>query len=394
MGVRRLVFGSKRRVVLVVLIAAAVGAYSAGVAGLPAVTDVENRFGPVDENATTVHTELVVDNPAPVGVELGGVAVDYTVSMNDVALANGSKRGVDVRPGRDRVPFTTRMDNERIPRWWVTHVRNDETTEIRVDATVRSSLLDRSFDLPQERTVETDIIGQFRSTEDRPVDADSPLVSDPVLVVRETDARWGDVTAGTTPIEMAFVVYNSKAVSYPITEIGYTITMNGLTVGNGTTEDPAVLAARSETTVRATTAIENDRLDDWWVTHLRSGETTDLRIDFHATARLGAATVRLPLDELTYTRTIETDVFGTKTETAPNGSERRDAGGETAPSSATPAGATDASSSTPTATPADDLSIRSPTAPAARTAIEGADPFGGNVTDADGSDGSGALRSE
>ncbi len=387
MAIRRLVFGSMRRVGLltVLLVAAVVGAYSLGVVGAPAVTGVENRFGPVSENETTIYTDLVVENPNPVGVELGGTAIDYTVSMNDVTLAQGEKRGVDVRPGANRVPFTTRMDNERIPEWWVTHIRDDETTEVRVDATVHSSMLDRSFALPQERTIETDLIGAFRSTEDRPVNADKPFVSDPVLVVRETDARWGTVTNETTPIEMTFVVYNPKAVSYAITEIGYTVTMNNVTVGNGTTEDPAVLAAKSETTVRASTVVRNDRLDEWWVSHLQRNETTDLRIEFHATARLGGRTVRLPLDALTYTRTVETDIFGTKNATdGPDGTGSDTRTGESTPTAATP---TPSTTSTPSPTP---TTAPTPTSTPVRTTDDGG-LLGGGTDTGNGTDDGGIV---
>jgi LEA14-like dessication related protein len=241
------------------------------------------------------------------------------------------------------------MANERIPAWWVSHVRNDERTTVRIDASVHSSTLGRSVDLPQRRTVETDLIGQFRSTADRPVNADLPLVSDPVLVIRETDAQWGNVTDRRTPIDASMTVYNPKTVPYVVTEIGYNVTMNGVPVGNGTTDRAHAIPGRSERTVGTTVAIDNRRLDEWWVSHLRNDQVSELRIDFHATVRLpDGSTVRVPLDALTYTETIETDVFGTKNASS-NGSTGSSA------STATPGGSTTTpETTTGAATAADD----------------------------------------
>ncbi|MWG35841.1 LEA type 2 family protein [Halomarina oriensis] len=346
MKLRGLLFGGKLRVVAVVFLlvaASVVGAYTLGLVGRPAVTDVENRFGDVDRNETTIRTDLALSNPNPVGVRLGGASVDYTVYMNDVEMAQGGRDGVNLPRGDSELGFTTQMDNERIPAWWVSHIENDERTEVTIDASVHSSTLGRSFDLPQRRTIETDIIGQFRSTEDRPVNANQPLVSDPVLVVRETDAQWGEVTEARTPIDASMTVYNPKSVPYVVTEIGYNVTMNDVPVGNGTTDEGYVIPAGAEKTVGTTMAIDNSRLDEWWVTHLRNDQVTEMRIDFHATIRLpNGETVRVPLDALTYTKTIETDIFGTKNAST-NGSA---SAGETTP--ATTAGPTSTRTQPPT----------------------------------------------
>jgi LEA14-like dessication related protein len=188
---------------------------------------------------------------------------------------------------------------------------------VAIDATVTSSLLGRSFGVPFEKDISTDVIGQFNSTETRPVNADQPVVSDPVLYVNETSANWGSVSAAETPIDIRFQTYNPKAVPYAVTEIGYDITMNDVQVGNGASERTYTIPPQSTETIETTTAIENPALDEWWVSHLERNQVTDLRIDFYARIELpGGGTVRVPLDALTYEKEIETDIFGTKPETA------------------------------------------------------------------------------
>ena len=313
-------FGSTRRTAVIALVAVVVvagGAFAGGVLGAPTVAGVENRFAGVNETTTTVRTDLAVDNPNPVGVSLGGVTAEYAVEMNGVRLAEGAKEGVSVGRGTTNVPFTSHVSNERIPAWWVSHVRNGEHTELTVDATVRSDAVNRSFGAPTvTRDVDTDIISEFNSTETRPVNANRAFVSDPVLYVNRTTAEWGNVTESTTPVRLAFTVYNPKSYPVAVSELGYDVTMNDVDVGEGATESGYVIPPRTAETVETTVRIDNDRIDEWWVTHLERNQRTDLRIEFYANLRAGdGPTVRVPLDALTYTETIETDIFGNKNET-------------------------------------------------------------------------------
>ncbi|WP_433624521.1 LEA type 2 family protein [Halomicrococcus sp. NG-SE-24] len=303
----------KRGLVLAVLLLVAVLAagFLTGVLGAPKVAGVDNEFGNVSAETTEIETALVVNNPNPVGIRLGKTSVNYTVAMNGVALARGNETGLGLEKGNTTLRFGTAMNNERIPAWWVTHIRNDEETTLKIHSTVRSSLLGRSVDVPYQQPVKTDIIGQFNSTETRPVNANATLVSDPVLYVNETSANWGTVTESETPIRMQMQVYNPKSVPYTVTEIGYRVTMNDVPVGKGTTKRPYAIPPESAKTVKMKTRIQNEELDEWWVSHLRNNQVTDLKIKFYARIELPSGqTIRVPLRNLTYEKRIETNIFG------------------------------------------------------------------------------------
>jgi hypothetical protein len=123
--------------------------------------------------------------------------------------------------------------------------------------------------------------------------------------------------------------------------------MNDIAVGDGATESEYVIPPKSTATIEATAAIRNDRIDEWWVTHLERNQVTDLRIDFAARLELAETTVRVPLDPLTYNTVIETDIFGTKPTDAPDGN-----GSENGTATATPTSGSDgADESTPTPAP-------------------------------------------
>ncbi|GAB7012802.1 LEA/WHy family protein [Halolamina salina] len=333
------------------------GAWAVGIIGAPSVVGVDNAFGPVNESTTTIESEIVVNNPNPFGVRLGGLTIDYAVEMNDVRMATGGREGLGVNAsGNTSIPLTTLMNNDRIPAWWVSHVENDENTTLTVDASIHSDLLGQSFEPQIERSVNTNVIGGFNSDEDRPINVDRPFAPEPVLWLNSTSGQWGAVSNETTEIDTAFELYNPNLNPVAISEIGYVIEMNNVTMGEGATDSAVSIPPGETETVRATTALQNENLDEWWVSHLQNDQTTQLEVTFYARIDLssfGGDTVEIRLDSIQ--RTIETDIFGNK-DGSGDGSETEGTptpGGTATPASgtATPESGEDTPTPTPTSTP-------------------------------------------
>ena len=304
--------GALRTLVLAVVVLGVIvaGAVAFGVIDRPSVAATESRFTDVNASTTVVTTDVVVTNPNPIGVRLSNATVGHTIAMNGIEMGTATTEGVGLTPGNTTVGLTTPIDNRLIPAWWVSHVRNGERTRLVATARVRSSLLGRTATVRETEVIETRVTDAFNSTEPRPVNASLPLIDDPVLVVDRTSATWSGVTEETTTLSSDIVVSNPKSIPYPISRIEYEITMNDVTVGNGTTARGYTIPADGRETIRANATIDNSKLDEWWVAHLERGQRTDLRVEFTAVIELpDGETARLPLDGLGYETTIETDVL-------------------------------------------------------------------------------------
>lgn len=74
-----------------------------------------------------------VTNPTPVPISL--VDIGYKIYMDDIQVgrSTGDQRRV-IPPGSTRTIETrAAIDNGELDQWWVTHLRRNETTRLRVE---------------------------------------------------------------------------------------------------------------------------------------------------------------------------------------------------------------------------------------------------------------------
>ncbi|MFB6254498.1 MAG: LEA type 2 family protein [Halobacteriaceae archaeon] len=325
MDIKSFFAGSRIRIVITVIILLGIfilGGYLLGIFGTPHPTAIQNRFGDVNQSTTEIVTNITIINPNPLGVTIGGLHVNYTVYLNGITMASGQHSGISIPSGRSSIVLHTFLNNNRIPDWWVSHIQNNETTVMRVDVSLRYGLFGaRILQTPVKRTISTNILGQFNSSKTREINVDSALVNNPVAYINRTSGQWGNVTAEATPIKVTFVVYNPKPYPLTIATLGYNISMNSIDMGEGQTSQSYVIPPKSRKTIHATLTIDNSHLDEWWVSHIQRNQTTLLTLDFYAKIAVGdIVTTRVPLTAFTYTKTIETDFFGTKSSNTTNDS--------------------------------------------------------------------------
>ncbi|QSW99408.1 LEA type 2 family protein [Haloterrigena alkaliphila] len=298
-------------------------AYGVIAADRPRIESVENEWGTVTDERTEIETRIAVDNPLVLRVGDAAADVSYTVSANDIVIASERENSVRLAGDESTVAVSTWLDNDEIPAWWVSHVNGNETTTVRVEPDVvatRGVVELSSEEWTQERTVQTNLLEPLRTNQSQRVQAYERTV----FVVEETDAQWGNATSNRTPIDASATVTNPTGIPVPITEIGYTVRLNGIVVGEGVAADRTVIESGSTRTIDASAAIDNAQLDDWWVTHVRNDETSNLTVEFDATLEYAGLRREVPLEFLSYEREFQTDLLGTANASANESAPERD----------------------------------------------------------------------
>ncbi|WP_193767598.1 LEA type 2 family protein [Halorientalis pallida] len=127
------------------------------------VTGVSSEWNRATADTAPIQTRTSVRNELATPVTVA--AIDYTVTTNGVTLADRSARvGQVVDPeSSDTVTARLVLDNSKMDRWWVRHVRNGEQSTFDVDVTATVSVLGQrervALDsLGQEATIETDVL--------------------------------------------------------------------------------------------------------------------------------------------------------------------------------------------------------------------------------------------
>ncbi|MFB6082892.1 MAG: PKD domain-containing protein [Halorientalis sp.] len=318
--------------VVAVVVAGVGAAFVAGVFGTPSAGLADRGdWGNVSESRTEVVTTVWVDNPNPVGFAVGdSVDVSYRLFLNGVTLASGDKSGIAIPPGNDTLRLSTDIRNRNLPPWWAAFVRANETVLLRVDASATvGGAVSATVDLPSKKETlladETPIVTSLSEAASGMEGTYTETVSSErvgerigltwltllstryvtgrdsnVTVgyeVREGWAEWGPVTDETTTVYFHFRIHNPGDVPVPAapSTLGVDVELNDVELFSATANDTSLRNPSAFTdsdvfggrvlepgeTEAAVYAVEmeNERIDEWFRSHVRRGEHTDVRVE-------------------------------------------------------------------------------------------------------------------
>jgi len=290
-------------VVIVLVGGAAYLLFPTGKPEIPEIKSVTNSWGDITADSSGIKTTIVVNNPNTFPIPIKGV--EYQIFMNDVRIGSGQSVGEASLPakGEHAITIITELENKKIPEWWVTHIRKGEKSDVKISGNIVFDLKLVEYKYPIEQiisTVRTNILGGKRTFEINERGMEPQM--------RSIENSWGEVTDDYTEIETKMVLYNPHLVPIYIHLIRYEIGMNEIKMGLGLSEETILLKPRSDTEIRFDTELDNHKLNDWWVTHLRNGERTSLEIksELVYTAAGGEFTIELPVQK----ETMETNILG------------------------------------------------------------------------------------
>jgi LEA14-like dessication related protein len=277
------------------------GLYATGVVGPPSAGLKDSGdWGEVTEERTEIVTTLWVNNPNPVGLSLGNLQADYQVQMNGVTVAKGQKDGVSVEKGNNTKELSTYVQNDEIQPWWVEYVRANETITMRAsgEARVGTPLGEQTVQFPaQKRTMMDDATpvisalsaaaSELEGDYSRRVTLNGQEVS-AGYEIRRAWAEWGSVSENQTTVLIKYRVHNPGDVPLPAVPDGMQmdVEMNDVQMFSGGADEmeprdadrDAVVEPGDTQTVTLAVTLDNGKIDDWFRSHVRSDEQTDMEV--------------------------------------------------------------------------------------------------------------------
>lgn len=299
-------------VVVLLVLVLAVGYLALTFQPPDATVEDEGEWGEVNESSTEVVTTIQIENNNDYAISVGdSVGAQYYLYFNDVRVASGEKRGVNLPQGESELELRTYIDNEQLVPWWAEYVRANETivmdTTVVADASLVGQSFQRNFSLDQRRMMEdrTPIINSFSSAASEvegryTVDTGVDEVG---YVVERGYAEWAEVEDDQTTVLFKYEITNpSDNVPIPAEPDGFraNIQMNGVNLMNATGDE---FETRSSTepiqpgetrTVVYAVQMDNEKIDDWFRSHVRNEEVTDVEVSFQMQFDVEGETFTLP----------------------------------------------------------------------------------------------------
>lgn len=301
----------KRAVLGIVLLTAvsAGAAYSMGVVEKPSAGLIDKGDWVTGEKIQ-VESSAYIYNPNPLALNLTNFSADYRLKMNDVVLADGNKKGLQIPKNDNRtISFRTDLRTANIPEWWVTHLRNDESSklEIPIKAGLKVSSFPLSFSgYSYTDTIETDVEGSLSSAiskiegnYSRTYGSSSDFGANSFKIeVVDASAKFGEVTRSETGLVMPLTIRNRNDYPIPAPKLGGELKLNSVELAEFESEGSGSSIPPGETReVIVNAGMSNERIDEWFKSHVRKGEKTDAELNVYFRFDVGDASFRIPSDD-------------------------------------------------------------------------------------------------
>lgn len=301
--------GSTVLTVVALAVVVLVVAVGLGVAGVPEITATDSRVAGGDESTTVVESNVTVTNPNPVTVPPWNATVVYTVAVSGDRLGRGTVEDVRFPPGNTTVTVRTPVANSDLSSTLVEHVRNGERTNYTLVKEARDQRTNRTlYRTVDERSFETDVPGALTTNGSRPVDTNVPGLQGTVLYVNGTRAAWESRTDDRTALRVNATVYNPTSTRLPVRGATFDVYANDVALATGSATDVEPIPPGATRNVSVLFVVDDDRLDDWWASHVQRDQTSTVRVVPHVRIARGPLTVTVSPGPVT--RTVHTQVFG------------------------------------------------------------------------------------
>jgi len=226
--------------------------------GKPEIKGISHEWGKITTSTTEIITKIKVYNPNLVPLPLKDILTE--VYMNDIKMGEGSALKAEIKASSEStIVISTKLENGRIPEWWVSHIKNGEKSTMSVKGYLVFDLKITEFKYPIELSnpIETDILSGLSSDTPQKINV-GPIT----LTIKSIKSYWGEVNEDYTEIITLATIYNDNLIPVPITKFHYLVEMNGIKIAEGSSDVATVIQPKSEATLTFVTKLDNKMLDE------------------------------------------------------------------------------------------------------------------------------------
>ena len=242
--------------------------------GKPEIRGITNEWGKVTSSTTEIVTNIKVYNPNPVSIPLKDVLTE--IYMNDIKMGQGSALKAEIKANSESsIIISTKLENDKILQWWIEHIKNNEESTMKLKGNLIFDLKVTEFEFPIELSnpIKTNILAGLNSNTLQRIS-----VGPVTLTIKSIKSYWGEVNEDYTEIITLATIHNDNLIPIPVTKFHYLVEMNGIKLADGSSNVATVIQPKSDATLTFKTKLDNKLLKDWWISHIKNGERTKVKI--------------------------------------------------------------------------------------------------------------------
>ncbi len=261
-----------------------------------------------DFDGENIAVTMLVDSKFSFPLPLNTTYSDIGLYMNDVKVGDVAS----IKPSKLEANGITKIEvlvgilNESLVEWWVSHIENNETTNIILRSDIVYNLGTSLLKLmhQKESKLETELLKNLNFVNKR-------LEAKGYAIDVSIKSKWGNVTLNSTEIIHNLTVYNPMDKQVEIKSVICSLYLNNIKMTDTdycSINSAVIVQPKSSTNLLITESINNSKLRKWWKSHITNGESSSFAAKIVLNAGVGGDITNFTLVDSKYE--FRTDILG------------------------------------------------------------------------------------
>lgn len=296
----------------------------------------------VSDSETNIESSVQIENPNVFPIPVGIVDISYESSVDGIKIVDGNAGTSKISSNSStEVILNSTIDNKKIPEIWVSYLKSDESakvnadTDIALDSFVTPELYSTSVqrnispDTPPVQSALSESASELEGNYTKEIGFSevnipgSNLQIDNTIVVgyhvKESNMSIHNVSNNTTQLHLDMVVENPSETTPVPSEpdnLEVSIKSNDIelvraeSVKSRSFQNRSLIQAQDEKKIKYRLNIDNNKIDDAFVSHIKNEEKTEIDIGFSIIFNVDGNEIRVPSESGSqYNCSIQTNIF-------------------------------------------------------------------------------------